>query len=95
MRRMFKYQCPAIGTPFAVKIKRGSVIRHFGLQGGQLFFWAEVEDEVDTEPRTFVVVGTGHPIIPMATMGGPHYIGTTVVPDDQGGFVWHLFEYAT
>lgn len=46
--------------------------------------WAEVDpDDVDTLPRWFTVVGTGHPL-PDWEMS---YVGTW----QDGPFVWHLY----
>lgn len=48
-----------------------------------LAVWASVSTVVSTEPRTFHVRGTGHPLGAV----GP-YLGTA----QAGPFVWHLFD---
>lgn len=48
-------------------------------------FWAEHDDAKPEELRTFVIVGTGHPIPDGAT-----YVGTA--PRTREGLVWHLYE---
>jgi hypothetical protein len=48
-------------------------------------FWAEHDDAGIAVPRTFVVVGTGHPV-----PDGAVYAGTA--PRTRHGLVWHLYE---
>ena len=48
-------------------------------------FWAEHDSTRPLAVRTFMVVGTGHPI-----PGGAVYVGTA--PRTREGLVWHLFE---
>jgi len=59
---------------------------HFGPDPrGDLSVWAIVdqEDGEEMEKRTFVVHGTGHPILPAS-----RHRASCV----HGAFVWHLFE---
>jgi hypothetical protein len=50
--------------------------------------WAEVDPTAPTEPRTFEIFGTGHPI--HEDMGVERaYVGTCFI----GSFVWHVYEY--
>ncbi len=69
------------------KIPVDGKIRHFGMQGGQLYIWVEVyadEAKKQQPPRGFYVVGTGWEI-PENTK----WTGTVVC---ENGLVWHLYE---
>lgn len=55
------------------------------MQHGVPTLWARVTPSAFPEPRDFMVVGTGHPILNSLAI----YIGTV---QDGGGFVWHVFE---
>jgi hypothetical protein len=48
-------------------------------------FWAEHDDALPEVPRTFTVVGTGHPV-----PDGAVYAGTA--PRTREGLVFHLYE---
>jgi hypothetical protein len=48
-------------------------------------FWAEHDDAKPAAVRTFVVVGTGHPV-----PDGAVYVGTA--PRTPEGLVWRLYE---
>lgn len=51
-------------------------------------FWAIHCQRIDPKPRTFLVVGTGHPLPP----GEWRHWGTVVVPLREARAVWHLME---
>lgn len=75
--------------PFAVRdrveivMPRGAEILLVADQDGAACIWARVCPNRPTETRTFVIFGTGYPILP----GGNH-VGSF----QQGPFVWHVFE---
>lgn len=52
-------------------------------QGTHTFLWARVDPDRPKIARVFCVVGTGHPIPPLAV-----YVGSC----SDGPFEWHLFE---
>jgi len=83
MRQMFRYELHASAQRvFALS----SDPVHVGATDDQVVeFWAEDSDDAPTVERTFLVVGTGHPI-----PEGARYIGTC--PRTPLGLVWHLYE---
>jgi hypothetical protein len=87
MRKLFKYQVPGSpGDTVKVETVHGSTFRHFGMQAGRFFVWAEHDAALEREryePHVFCVHGTGWEISEDAA-----YVGTT----QDGQFVWHLFE---
>lgn len=48
-------------------------------------FWAEHDTDADPVTRSYIVIGTGHPIPAGAT-----YVGTA--PTWSGFLVWHLYQ---
>jgi hypothetical protein len=46
--------------------------------------WMQVDPDAPTGPRTFTIVGTGHPVPDNAG----EYLGTV----QELGFVWHVYE---
>ena len=74
-------------STWTINMPRGAIFRHIGFQGGAqdllLMTWWEVDLGALPLSRTFVVVGTGHPI-----PNGYRYLGTAV----GKAFVWHLYE---
>lgn len=69
-----------VGT---VPMPDGAIARHVGMQDGWLCLWAEVDTDVPTSEREFVMVGTGY-TVPESTS----YVGST----QDGPLVWHLYE---
>jgi len=73
-------------------------VSHFFYHGGprycvcqevqrSLFVWALVDPTEPDEERVFEVVGTGHPVDPVAPLERK-FVGTSV----GHPFVWHVFE---
>lgn len=91
MRRIFKYPLPFTpDEPAALDMPEGAEIVRLGPRGpahGQArvtpTLWALVDDDNPTEPRRFLVVGTGHPL-----PRGARYVGSW----DSAPFVWHVVE---
>lgn len=54
---------------------------------GELQMWVEVHPDGPSSTRSFVIVGTGHPI----PIGGT-YVGTAIT--DGGRLIWHVYEVA-
>jgi hypothetical protein len=86
MRAVFRYQVSLDG-PETIGLTGNPVA--FGALGysysGGIEFWAEHDDTLPEVPRTFTVVGTGHPV-----PDGAVYAGTA--PRTREGLVWHLYE---
>ena len=81
--KIFKYHLEEPETTLDLPI--GAVVRHVHEQSGAVTIW--IEGAFDTpvrKSRTFVWVGTGHPI----AYEERQYLGSVHV--DQ--FVWHVFE---
>lgn len=81
-KRIWKFSF-AIDEERTVYMPTGAVVRHVGWLDG-LCCWVEFEGSgVGTEPRTFVVHGTGQAVPPDQV-----YVGTAIASI----FVWHLYE---
>ena len=85
MKSIWKFRVPLSGTP-TINMPIGAEILSFQTQDDQLCIWAIVDTEKDVEPREFLIVGTGHSF----DESNAKYIGTT--QQENGRFVWHLFE---
>lgn len=92
-RRVFRSRVIVGAPPFTVRIGPGAILHvdattlgvdHAHAQQAVDFWWEhdDTEQQVD---RTFVVVGTGHPIPDRA-----RHRGTT--DRTSHGLVWHLYE---
>lgn len=86
MNTIFKYPLK-IRDEVMVEMPRGAVPLSVHAQGEQLCLWALVNTRLDTSPRRFRIIGTGHPI-DEAEIGRLTFIGTVL----QGPFVWHVWE---
>ena len=62
----------------------------FQEQHGLFFIWAIVDTEAKKETRTFTLHGTGRDIFSDKIEYIGEYIGT--VQQNEGQFIWHLFE---
>ncbi len=84
---VWKFEIPIGDADFKVSMPIGSTPLHVGSQRfGWLALWAEVNEDVPVETRTFHVVGTGH-LLPIACL--LQYLGTAI---EENGLVWHLYE---
>ncbi|HET8661080.1 MAG TPA: hypothetical protein VFM55_19045 [Micromonosporaceae bacterium] len=84
---VWKYEVEANGRDNAITMPKGARILHVEHQDARpsvVTFWAEVDPAAERELRTFVVVGTGHPV-----PDGARYVGTDCVLPT---LVWHLYE---
>lgn len=82
MKTVWKYQLSHKST---VALPGHAKVLSCGVQGEDIFIWAEVETENTPEDRAFVVVGTGHQIDRTKRLT---FIGTVFV----GPFVFHVYE---
>lgn len=85
MRQVWKYLCQDIGQEFILPMPVGSVVGHFDVQDGHLYFWALVDPEMSTRDRTFLVSGTGHQV-------PENWVYIATVLTNDGALVWHLGE---
>ena len=86
-RTIYKYEI--VGDETTIDMPRGAEVLPKLHQNGPnaINFWAIVDPQLPTQPRTFEVFGTGHPIGSLLAKGD--YIGTVIT---HAGFVWHVFE---
>jgi len=85
MKTIWKYELDMRGgNDFLVPL--GARVIHVGRQFGIICIWAEVDDEQPKEPRSFTIVGTGHP----RPFKPSEYLGTVFT--DDGRYVWHIYE---
>lgn len=83
MTTIYKYSVPFEGVVGSIKLPIDAKIVDFNFQYHEPFIWAEVDTQLITEDRQFIVYGTGHMIDEKAK-----YIATA----HNAGFVWHLYE---
>lgn len=84
MRTIHKFPT-VIGRCIDVWMPAGAKILCSNMQHGTLTLWAEVDDSLPQERRTFSTFGTGHLMpdnVPLA------FIATVF----DGPFVWHVYE---
>ena len=87
-RKVFKYgPVSPLREKDVIRMPKHATIIHFEEQDGQLFFWAEVNEENYLTSREFKVIGTGW-ILP----DDYKYHGTAIVKDSSLWLVWHLYE---
>jgi len=86
VKMIYKYLLNSYGTTDLDLQQRSEVLK-VDLVDGSLYLWATVLDTpTPVRPRTFEVVGTGHPFSENLTKD--RYLGTVF----DNGFVWHVFE---
>ena len=83
-RSVYRYRVGLDG-PETIGLTSGPVAFGALARSAGIEFWAEHDDTRPELPRTFVIVGTGHPV-----PEGALYVGTA--PRTPEGLVWHLFE---
>ena len=82
-RRMLQYEIPVNDEPHDFLV--GEPVHIAAVRPSLVEFWAEWDDDVEEQRRTFQVFGTGYPL--------PHnavWVGTTERTPE--GLVWHLYE---
>lgn len=83
-RRVYKYGPLEVASVAEIDVPAGAKVVAFSAQNGQnLYLWAEVDPQQDTEPLLYCVVGTGH-ALPL----GPLKHAGSWVSDE---YVWHLY----
>ena len=86
MKTIWKYEI-ILGGRVKIDMPKDATMLHFEVQREIPRLWALVDSDNKTEPREFVIVGTGHSIDKGLNL---KYIGTTLMMEDR--LVWHLFE---
>lgn len=88
MDTVYKYPLQLMDRQ-TIALPEDAEILHIGPDpAGAPCLWARVDTDVVTTARTFVIVGTGHPIFLVDDSKPPEHIGSYI----QNGFVWHVFE---
>ena len=79
----------ALEVEQTVEVPQNAKFLHVAYQDGLPTVWAEVDPDLPREPRTFVIVGTGHRVPETGGPTGkpPAYVGTVL----RGAFVWHIY----
>lgn len=90
MKAIYKYQLGVTDVQ-TVELPAGAKVLSVGTQRESIFAWALVNTDRDTEPRTFVIKGTGHPI-ESGELDDTRFIGTVML--SGGALVFHIFEAA-
>ena len=88
MKTVYKYPI-AIEDFITLELPKRAVVLCVQMQQGQPNIWALVDPEQPTETRTFLMVGTGHPIMEESYFRMV-YVGTFQL--HEGELVFHLFE---
>lgn len=85
MRRRTIWKFPLSMGVTEVRMPIDAEVACFEFQDGVPCIWAIVDPDVLKLPRRFQIFGTGHQLPPVDEAC---YVGT----QQQGVFVWHLFE---
>lgn len=85
MRRVWKWTLPAAGR-CTLPMPRGAEVLAVQVQREDVALWAVVDPDAESEPRSFITVGTGHPEVPAKV----RYVGTFQLAGVV--FVGHVFE---
>lgn len=83
MRVVHKYTIRNSLEPQLVTVPSRAALLTAAMQGDQICVWFQVEPESPPITHTWLVVGTGHPIVDEA-----RHVGTVF----DGAFVWHIFD---
>jgi len=86
MREIWKYQLPDSGC-VTLNLPKFAEILTVQMQRRIACLWALVDPKAETEQRTFLVAGTGHPI---KEDGRLEYINT--IQMFGGDLIFHIFE---
>lgn len=84
--KIFKYKIELTDHP-SIDMPINAKILHLDDQYGDLFLWAEIDEEETVVPTSFRIYGTGH----LLDEGHSSYtfIGTVL---DRRGLVWHIYK---
>lgn len=86
-RKVYKYLIPPPHEPLS--LPKGALFRYFGLQGGELYVWYEVDaDVLEIEAIALGIFGTGQEIPLLPEPAGFAWRASCV----DGPFVWHLYQ---
>jgi len=85
--KIYKYRVERVDHP-VIQMPKGAHVLTFQNQREEPCIWAIVDPEVETEPRVFLLAGTGHPFPEDPT--SVRHLGTAQF--NGGNLVFHLFE---
>ena len=92
MRKIYKYSIQDNsligGHPAEIVIPKKAQILRVAYQRREIYLWAVVETENDTETRKFKIYATGHELY--ESPENLRHIETIL--SDGESFVWHIFE---
>lgn len=83
-RAVWRYQLDTVADTKSVPA--GAQVRHVGWSRDGIQIWLEVDPAAPTEPRTFLIFGTGVEI----PESGIQYVGSIVAGDEF--HVFHIYE---
>lgn len=87
--KIFKYGLPELDNgSFSLNMPKGAKILTAQEQNGTMVMWALVNPENKPEKRNFLSLGTGNPI----SYSQKRLAYITTVQENEGEYVWHLFE---
>ena len=89
MKTIWKYKLEVMDRQ-QITMPEAAEIIHVAAVQDELCVWVKVDPMRPPETRTFVIVGTGHPI--PDDVEHRHAVGTAVFELKHGPFVWHVFE---
>ncbi len=85
--KIYKYPVEVVAHP-VITMPKGAHVLTFQNQKEEPCIWAIVDPDAETEPRVFLMTGTGHPFPEDPT--SVRHLGTAQF--NGGSLVFHLFE---
>jgi hypothetical protein len=85
-RRIFKFLIP-FRDRVTVMMPKGADLLHIGVQNEGIYAWALCEPANVPEPRSFAVIGTGHPV--GEGLDALDHVATVILAG--GALVFHVF----
>jgi len=83
--QIWAFSIPSGSSAFQLEMPRGAQVVHIGIVKGVPSILARVKPDTETEIRRFALFGTADDI--PADVG--RYLGTF----EDGGYIWHVFEW--
>ncbi len=85
MIKIYKYPFGLLtGPAVTLDLPFGAIVLKVAEQNEMITLWAEVDPELDTIKRTFIIRGTGHEV----PEGQLEYLDSVFIR----GYVWHIYE---
>lgn len=80
-----------LGIVTRLSLPEGADILSIQPRNGQINLWALVDLDKPLVERTFMIIGTGHPL-PEDCVPGVDFLYLETVLVEYGALVWHIFE---